>query len=207
MNDGNFKTKIIYFNKENAAFYKTDNGFAGMKAYLPPVELLDDDFSFDNGNMPFGPHDDISPRDFIDYDGEYSWQDLGRVYFHRAFPFDMPDSYISVMDRNSNEYGIIKDINDFDDETKDIIRSSLDRKYYVPSIQKIDEIKDKFGYSYWTVIIDGEKRDFSVKDTFKSIIKISNTKLLIMDCDGNRFLIPDINELDGKSYRKIELYL
>ena len=46
-----------------------------------------------------------------------------------------------------------------------------------------------------------------LKDTFGSIIRISDTYLVINDISGNRYVIPDVTALDRKSYRKIELYL
>jgi len=49
--------------------------------------------------------------------------------------------------------------------------------------------------------------EISLKDTFGSIIRISDTYLVIVDVSGNRYLLPDVNALDRKSYRKIELYL
>lgn len=213
--------KVIYFTKENARFYKTKNGFAAMKAFIPPVETLDDDYSLETDEEQKTPdrhgagfngpgrrgEKRVSGKKLFDPDGECEWQDVGRVYFHRAFPFDMPDKFISVMDKESNEYGMIKDLDVFDEETKTLINEALDRKYYMPVIQKILELKEQFGYSYWTVLIDKEKREFSVRDTFKSILRISDTKLLILDSDGNRFLIEDLSALDRKSMRKIEVYL
>ena len=225
--------KVIYFTKENSVFYQTSGGFASMKAFIPPVELLDSDHALDMESVPFlpppmmeggGPHGHpmmggemphglqkgnkhIPTRKLFDPDAECIWQDLGRVYFHRAFPFELPDKYISVMDKDSNEYGIIRDLNDLDAEAREIINRSLERKYYLPVIDKIFEIKEQFGYSYWNVSANGEKLDFSVRDTFKSIIRLSDVKLLVLDSDGNRFIIPDYTKLDKKSSRKIETYL
>jgi hypothetical protein len=54
--------------------------------------------------------------------------------------------------------------------------------------------------------VDGEA-EFTLHDTYKSIYKISDDKLIITDIDGNRYGIDSIKGLDGKSYKRIELYL
>ena len=40
-----------------------------------------------------------------------------------------------------------------------------------------------------------------------AIIRVGEDKAVLMDVDGNRFVIESISLLDRKSYRNIELYL
>ena len=49
--------------------------------------------------------------------------------------------------------------------------------------------------------------EFTLHDTYKSLIHIDDKRVIILDVDGNRFEIPDVSALDRRSYRKIELYL
>ena len=50
-----------------------------------------------------------------------------------------------------------------------------------------------------------------MQDTYRSIIKATNPdgseRLFISDVDGNRYEIPDVEQLDRQSFKKIELYL
>ncbi len=177
--------EITYFNSENTKFYLTPAGFPALEAYMKKVVTND--------------HKEESE--------EVLWQDLGRVYFHRAFPFDMPTKFISVVDKEGKEYGIIKDVEDLSDEAKEIVLASLDRKYFAPEITKINSVKDRFGYSYWSVETDHGKMDFTLQDTFRAIARISDNRVVITDIKGNRFNITDVEALDHSSYRKIELYL
>ena len=48
---------------------------------------------------------------------------------------------------------------------------------------------------------------FAIHDTFRSISKITESRVVLTDVDGNRYEIDDVLALDGKSYRKLELYL
>lgn len=140
-------------------------------------------------------------------DGVTETKVYDRIFLHRAFPFDYPYSYISVLDSDSKELGMISDINDLGEETAKLLRDELDRKYYTPVIKQIISLKDKFGFSYWKVMTDEGEMSFTLRDTFQSLLKVGGTRIFVNDIDGNRYEIPNIEELDRKSFRKIELFL
>ncbi len=176
---------ITYLTEENAKFYDL-NGFLALKAFIPPKSEYDLDEETEK---------------------EPTWQDLGRVFLHRAFPFNNPDKFISVVDISGYEYGMIMDLNDFGEESKNLLKNALDRKYFMPNIKKIISIKEQFGFSFWKVETDRGLAEFSVKDTYKSIIKLSDKMVVIIDSNDSRFMIKDVLTLDSSSYKKIELYL
>ena len=130
-----------------------------------------------------------------------------RIFLHRAFPFDFPYSYISVLDIESKEIGIIQDVDAMGEENAALLREELDRKYYTPVIKQILSVKDKFGYSYWKVVTDEGEIEFTCRDTFSSLLKVGGTRVFVNDIDGNRYEIPDLEALDHKSFKKIELFL
>lgn len=130
-----------------------------------------------------------------------------RVLLHRDFPFDHPWSYISVLSTENMELAFIQNVDLFDGEDKELIVRELERKYYTPSIKKILSVKDRFGFSYWDVETESGKVTFTLQDTFKSISRAGDNKLFFSDVDGNRFVIENIEALDRKSHKKIELYL
>ena len=130
-----------------------------------------------------------------------------RVHLHRDFPFDHPWAYISVLSTESMELAFMQSVDLFEGEEREIIVRELERKYYTPSIKKILSVKDRFGFSYWDVETESGKVTFTLQDTFKSISRAGDKKLFFSDVDGNRFVIEDIEALDRKSHKKIELYL
>ena len=130
-----------------------------------------------------------------------------RVLLHRDFPFDHPWAYISVLSTESMELAFIQNVDLFEGEEKELIVRELERKYYTPSIKKILSVKDRFGFSYWDVETETGKVTFTLQDTFKSISRAGDKKLFFSDVDGNRFVIENIEALDRKSHKKIELYL
>ena len=131
-----------------------------------------------------------------------------RVFLHRAFPFELLWKYISVISDDGKEKGVIYDINDFPEEVKSLIKTELERKYYSPTIKSIDSLKERYGFSYWKVTLSDERSlNFTMQDTFRNIIRVGEDGAILLDVDGNRFVIKSIAALDRKSYRKIELYL
>ncbi len=131
-----------------------------------------------------------------------------RVFLHRDFPFEKLWEYISVLDGDSKEIGIIIDIADFDDETSALLRTELERKYYCPVVKSIESLKERYGFSYWNVITaEDRKVSFTMQDTFRNIIRVGQDKCLLLDVDGNRFIIESVAALDRKSHKKIEIYL
>ena len=142
-----------------------------------------------------------------DDEGKEEEKTYERIFLHRAFPFDYPYAFISVLDEDSKEIGIIQDVDELGEGPAVLIRDELDRKYYTPVIRQILSVKDKFGYSYWKVVTDEGELEFTCRDTFSSLLKVGGTRIFVNDIDGNRFEIPDLEALDRKSFRKIELFL
>lgn len=130
-----------------------------------------------------------------------------KVLLRRSFPFDMLWQYISVLDDEENEIGLIYDVADFGDSAE-LLKTELLRRYYEPKISEVLSLKERYGFSYWSVkTTDGRTVEFTMQDTFRNIIRAGDDKAILLDVDGNRFVIESIKTLDKKSYKRIELYL
>ena len=140
---------------------------------------------------------------FVSIDGK----DPQRAYLCRQFPFDLLWEFISVLDDDQTEIGIIRDLSLFEGESHDLLRGELSRRYYAPVIKRIHNVKERYGFSYWRVTTEEGNVSFTLHDTFRSIIRAGEYRLIIIDVNGNRFEIPNVEALDRKSYKKIELYL
>lgn len=130
-----------------------------------------------------------------------------RAFLCRQFPFEMLWEFISVLDEEQCEIGIIRNVDLFVGDAQKLLTDELNRRYYSPVIQKIHSMKERYGFSYWKVqTVEGEV-SFTLHDTYRSIIRAGEKRVILMDVDGNRFEIPNVEALDRKSYKKIELYL
>ncbi len=130
-----------------------------------------------------------------------------RVQFFCTFPFTAPKEYLSVRreDENNREIGIIANVKEFDDTTCQMIEEQLNLRYFMPRIQKIFEIKEQYGYSYWHVATDKGECRFTVDQN--GVAKLSDTRLIVSDVDGNRFDLPDVTSLSAKELRMVDLYM
>ena len=75
----------------------------------------------------------------------------------------------------------------------------------MPKIQRIFEIKEQYGYSYWYVDTDKGECRFTVDQN--GVAKLSSTRLILSDVDGNRFELPDVTKLSPKELRMVDLYM
>ena len=138
---------------------------------------------------------------------EYDGVDKKRVNLHRALPIHNPDEYICVLDAESKEIGIIRTLANFAPEQADLINLELSRRYYSPVISKILAAKEKMGYVYFELVTAAGRRSIAVKDISRSIRRLDEKRILILDVDGNRYLIEDSLALDRTSLKCIESYL
>ncbi len=140
----------------------------------------------------------------LDYKGEH----YPRVYLHRAFPFEMQDEYISVLDDDKKEIGMIRSVrDDFSGDAVVLLYDELSKKYYTPVIKSISEMKDNYGFMQVKCDSNVGELSFGVRDIYRSIIKCGGGRVFILDVDGNRYEIPSLDDLDRASYKKLELYL
>ena len=141
----------------------------------------------------------------------YEEKDYPRISLRRALPVGQPDKYISVADAENKEIGILRELAALRDAQLNIVSQELDKRYYCPVIRSVDSVKDKMGYVYIELTIEGEGRTYprtcAVKDINKNIRMLDDDRLLIFDVDGNRFIVQSLNALGKKSLKMLEPYL
>ena len=133
-----------------------------------------------------------------------------KIKLSRALPHKRPNEYISVIDRDKGELGIILNIEDFSEEQRALINGELAKLYYSPRIVRIISKKDKMGFVYMEVETTSGLKEFALRDPARNIRYMdpsSGKAVQITDVDGNRYLIEDFAALDAKSAKKIEAYL
>ncbi|MGN1073871.1 MAG: DUF1854 domain-containing protein [Eubacteriales bacterium] len=134
-------------------------------------------------------------------------RDVPRVTVARALPFSHPERYLCIQDEERHELGILRDLRDFPEDQQQLLRGALRMRYFSPRILEIRSVKDKMGYLYLDVRIEGGDRVFAVKDFSRNLRAIDAHRLIITDVEGNRYQIEDIDALDIRSRRRLEPYL
>ena len=130
-----------------------------------------------------------------------------RVTLFRQFPFDLLWEYISVLDEEERELGIVRDISVFEEKTRALLERELKKRYYTVTVTKILSVKERFGFSYWRVMTTEGEWKFTLRDTMKSIASVNGRRVFFTDVNGNRFEVPDMDQLDPKSRKSLELYV
>lgn len=127
------------------------------------------------------------------------------VYVHCSFPHTNKRIYISIRTIENKEIGMIQSLDDFPKETADLLEEQVKIRYFAPEITKVVKIKEEFGYSYWETETTAGLCRFTVRGGGGNVKLVSESRLLISDVDGNRFIIPDLEKLTDKEYRMVEM--
>lgn len=132
-----------------------------------------------------------------------------RVQVVRMFPFSDKDSFLSVRttEERSKEIGIIEKLEDMEAPVVEMLKEQLTLHYFTPIIEKVLKIKDEYGFAYWNVVTNHGACHFTSRMGGNAVIHLSETRILVMDIDENRFEIPDINRLTPKERKRLDLFL
>lgn len=123
-----------------------------------------------------------------------------QVRIARAFPLAQPDTYIGLRDTQDKEIGMLPTLEGMSSESRTIVAEELDRRYFVPIVTQILEVKEeKGGLVYFEVETNKGKRTFFVQNPRDSTHSITPTRILITDKDGFRYEFPDISQAEGKA--------
>jgi len=198
--------------------------FIGDKIPKPQKEFVDDFYEekFDMAQMEKECEEMLnvhflnkSNADFSETDGgfislKYDDKSYENVTIIRTFPFTEPNKLLSVRESvgKKREIGIIESLyDDFEKETVDIISKNLELRYYMPVIEKIQNIKESNGYVHFKVGTNHGNMEFSLQTNGSHFSYLSDTRILITDLEGNRYEIPDTRKLSSRELKKLDLYL
>ena len=121
----------------------------------------------------------------------------------RLFPVSRSDTYISLLDKDGVEIGIIKSLSDLNQDSMEAIKYSLDDYYLVPHILKILHTEEKYGTLRWTVQTDRGVKSFDIRNRSHDIRVYKDGKIRIRDSDDNRYTIDNYHNLDSASKSRL----
>ncbi len=132
-----------------------------------------------------------------------------RAEFCRAFPFSAPDEYISVRepDERHREIGIIERLGDMPEDVRQMIAEQINLRYFTPKITRVYSVKDANGITEFDCDTDKGRCRFSMRGGSDAVTRLSDTRLIFTDVDGNRFELADVTKLSVKEQKKIDLYI
>lgn len=128
-----------------------------------------------------------------------------RVACCACFAHSAPGEYISLRENSASgeEIGIIKNLDDLSEKSRQIIIEMLGKRIFMPKITRFNSLKTENGFAYFDCETDKGCVKFAISITSYDILRISDTRVILKDVDGNRFEIPDISALTQREQKLI----
>lgn len=123
----------------------------------------------------------------------------------RCFPWSLPDSYISICDKNGKEIILVKALEELEPTSRRIIKEELRDKVFNPKIKRIVDHRSKFGVTSITAETDRGIVTFQIRSR-DDVRVLSPKRALFRDADGNIYELTDLNALDSASRNRLEEY-
>ena len=122
-----------------------------------------------------------------------------RVEVMRAFPLKHPEEQIVLRDGGGEEIGVLRDLKSLPENVREQLREQLRRRYFLPRVLAILDVKERFGSSQWELETDRGRRNVTTRVMHEAIFEIEPGRFLLTDVEENRYEIPDLNALDDDS--------
>jgi hypothetical protein len=122
-------------------------------------------------------------------------------------PLSRPNQYLALLNGKGEEIVTLNNPEELPFESLTAVREELRRRYLTATVEEIVHAKFEYGATYWSVDTDRGRRDFVTQHLQENAIWLSDTHLLLLDVDGNRFEITDTRALNAKSRAYINAIL
>ncbi len=124
----------------------------------------------------------------------------------RAFPFSDSERWVSLRDGEWQELLLIQDLAALDARSRAVLEDELAQREFVPVIRRIRHISALTEPAEWVVDTDRGMTRF-VLDGEDDVHSLRGRRVLIVDANRMRYLIPDARTLDATSRRMLERYI
>jgi hypothetical protein len=158
-----------------------------QRIYIDPAELRI--FRDDSNNI------------CAEVEGRGEWK---KVAFKLAFPYSDPDRFVSIQ-HEGGQIGILRDVAELSGASQEVLREALARRYHIPEVVRILEVRDGKSAAVWTVQTEHGTRTLMVRDRH-NFRRVKGGDTIIIDVDGNRFRLRGDRRLDPESQKLLDLY-
>ncbi len=122
-----------------------------------------------------------------------------------AAPLSKPGQYLALLDGKGNEIVLLPTLNDLAPASREAVLAEVRLRYLTARVEAVTHARQEFGVTYWSVQTDRGARDFVTQNLQENAVWLSDTHLLLLDVDGNRFEIEDLARLDPRSRHWVEI--
>lgn len=116
----------------------------------------------------------------------------------QPFPLTAPGCCVLVRDEDGREMGVVEDVEQLEDESKEEVHRELENEYFTSRVVAISSVRSRHGVTTWDLVTERGNRQIHVKDR-TDIRKLPEGRIVLTDVHGMKFDIPDIAQLDRRS--------
>ena len=127
------------------------------------------------------------------------------------FPFRFEDEYIVIRQENysrhdkETEIGILRSVGELSENQEAIVRRELEKRYFIPEILSVSDVKEEFGSASWKTVTTAGEREFTMTDLGSNVRPLGKNKVMLIDVYGNRYYIPDVTKAEDKVQKVLEI--
>lgn len=125
----------------------------------------------------------------------------------RLFPLSGLEKYITLLDGEGIERGIIRDLRTIPPRDREIIEDCLREYYLIPKVSRINNCTEKFGMISLDVETERGNAVIEIRNVLHGMKLLYGIRVLLRDTNDNRYEIPDLRQLDKRSRSLIDMYL
>jgi hypothetical protein len=105
----------------------------------------------------------------------------------KAFPHSHPGGYVVIVS-DGKEIGVLEEISSLDPDSRQVVEDELSRRYFFPTVKKVNRIKQEESGMTWDVETDRGSRNIRTRSYQDSITELGS-KMILTDTDGNRYYL------------------
>jgi hypothetical protein len=123
----------------------------------------------------------------------------------RCFPWSLPDSLISVRDKEGNELVLLETLEGLPADTRELIEEELRDKVFAPKIRRILAFQERFDITTITAQTDRGEVTFQLRGQ-DDVRVLSPTRCVMKDVDGNLYEVANLAEMDKESIKHLRTF-
>jgi len=124
----------------------------------------------------------------------------------RLFPLSIPDQWVSLGDASGQELVLLEKLQTLDAESRHALDSELAARDFLPVITRIVHVSGMTVPCEWQVETDRGPTRF-VLSAEEDIRRIGPHRVLIVDSNRLRYLVPSVEDLDASGRDWMEWYV
>ncbi|MFO0865783.1 MAG: DUF1854 domain-containing protein [Gemmataceae bacterium] len=124
----------------------------------------------------------------------------------RSFPATDPNRFVSIVDAEGREVAWVDDLASLPADLRRTLEAELTRRHFLPSIERILQVKGQIQPTEWDVETDHGPVRFTLNSD-EDVRRMPNGWIVIADAQGVRYAVRNLDALDPASRRWLDNYI